>query len=248
MNHSTSETGHYRNISMFNNLLLFCESLGSKYTPSRSDLELTQMQEKYTHATDVMERLKTSQIDLARATAARATVFDDLSKLATRVVNTFEASNPTAEVLKYAKHFLAKIRGRRIGAATADPNVKAENATAEMLRQISSRQTSFDALLDHFEQLVRIVGTDAAYQPNETDLTANALHTKIQQLSMLNTTVAKAVSKQKLMIAERQQALYAPVSGITDTALSVKKYIKGVFSAESAEAKAAGNYTFTKMN
>jgi hypothetical protein len=44
------------------------------------------------------------------------------------------------------------------------------------------------------------------------------------------------------------EILYAPVTGITDTALAVKSYIKGVFGATSPQYKEVNHIHFRSRN
>lgn len=244
MAHTTFETGHYKNIANFRNLIQFCTKLGDAYKPSRSDLELTQLEAKLTQAADITDCIKTAEAKLTTAVNNRATVFTDLRKQAARIVNTLEICNPSSGTIGAARHHLSKIRGKRIGTVQEPAAEKTDQATAKH-RSVS--QSGFDALTDHFEKLVHLVATEPAYQPNEAELTNTALQTKLQQLAALNTAVADASGSMKLLISERQHTLYDPVTGLTAIGQAVKKYVKVLYMPGSKEVKAVSAFSFRKQ-
>lgn len=245
MSNSTLETGHYKNIAHFRSLIQFCIQLGEAYKPSRTELEIPQLQQKLAMAMSVADRQKIAEAALTVATSNRTTLFADLVRQAARIVNTVALSNPTSGALSAAKHHLAKMRGQRIGEAT--PAVTTENTDAPPPRKNSISQAGFDARTDHFEKLVHLVATEPAYQPNETELTIASLQIKVQQLHQFNAAVTEASDKLKLCISERQHILYDAVTGLTEVGQSVKKYIKVLYLPNSKEVKAATAFAFRKM-
>ncbi|PZF74747.1 hypothetical protein [Taibaiella soli] len=244
MANANNETGHYKNVANFKGLIQFCESLGSSYRPSRPELTVVQLNTTCSTAIDVMDQINTAEIALSKATNARILAYGALPKLITRLANGLEAINPSSDVLKTAHHYVAKARGKRM----TTPEAPAADAKPEDLPKTRSvSQRSYDAQLANFVQLVNILTAEPLYHPNETEVTITALQEKVQNLVQLNGEWTAASNQMKLLTAQRQQVLYAPVTGLVSVAESVKKYLKSLYMANSKEMKAANAFAIRKL-
>ncbi|PZF70969.1 hypothetical protein [Taibaiella soli] len=238
-----SETGHYKNVANFKGLIHFCESLKSAYQPSRADMTIEKLNEYYNTATAVMDQVATAEIQLSQAVQNRQSLFEDTKKLAVKASVTLQVVNPLSVAIKTAKHYIAKIRGKRLGTVASASDA---NETTEAPKARSAAQTSFDAIITHFDKLIAVIATEPGYAPNETEITVIGLQARLSLLKDVNDDAVRAAAKLKLLISQRDQILYKPDSGLTALARSVKQYIKVLYGAKSNELKAANVYSFRK--
>lgn len=79
------------------------------------------------------------------------------------------------------------------------------------------------------------MASEPSYAPNETELQITSLQAKAQDLRDKNNQVATAYTAVSNARLERNRILYQENTGLVDTALDVKKYLKSLFGASSAE-------------
>ncbi|PZF72658.1 hypothetical protein [Taibaiella soli] len=241
---TNSETGHYKNVANFQGLIHFCESLGTAYQPSRPDMIIPQLKEYYNKAVAIMEQVTNAEIMQSQSRQNRNNLFEDTKKLAARASNTLEIANPASTAIKTSKYYIAKIRGRRLGVVT--PGTEATKAEdAPKTRSVS--QTSYDATITHFEKLIGAILTEPGYAPNEADITISGLQKRLAELKEVNQETVRVTGQLKLLISQRDQMLYTPMTGLNAVALSVKQYIKVVYGAGSNELRAANMFSFRKV-
>jgi hypothetical protein len=168
----------------------------------------------------------------SNAIAAREVAFKPISKLITRVFNTLKASDTTQEVDDQVHSLVRKIQGVR-----ATPK---KNSTG--IRRKSSKRNfqSTDELRQpdqNIDKLVKLLGSNEPYAPNEDELKVEILQNICNQLIELNAQVMNASTQLSNARIARNEILYKLDVGLTDTALAVKNYIKAVFGAPSPQYK-----------
>jgi hypothetical protein len=121
----------------------------------------------------------------------------------------------------------------------------------EHLRHIPAAHQTFAAShrtftdqIEHLMQLIELVEGQPGYLPSVADLTPPALRLYAGELASLNRMAFTAESTLATARRERNEILYAPVTGMIDTALAVKEYVKGVFGAASPEFKEVNHIHF----
>lgn len=236
------ETGHAKNVANFHKLIEFVTDYGSDYQPSRSDLERTTLQTLEASAESTLVDVVNNNTAYNNKVNERIAVFSDIRQLSTRLVNALEASKASAETIKDAKVFNRKIQGKRASRTETpvDPDAPAPNT-------ISSSQMSFDQIIQHFTGLKSILETEPSYGPNETDLQIDALETKISEMTSRNKQVASAYTKVSNARIARDQILYNAEDALVVTASDVKKYIKSVYGASSAQYNQVDSLQFRKI-
>ena len=100
---------------------------------------------------------------------------------------------------------------------------------------ISTNQQLYDQLIQHLSGLNSVLEAETSYTPNETDLQVATIQAKIADLTAKNTAVATAYANISNSRIARNEKLYSTDSGLVQTALKVKKYIKSVFGASSPQ-------------
>lgn len=237
---STSETGHAKNVANFQDIISFCNGYGAAYNPSNVNLQLTALQTLHTNAEAGLLNVKTVKTTFDNEVNARQTAFLTVKSLATKIVNSLAASGAANLIVQDAKTINRKIQGKSSGTNTppATPPATPPN-------NISTSQQSYDSQIDHMEKLVQLVTQEPLYTPNEKDLQVASLNTFIAGLKTTNTAVVNANTAYSNARIQRDNLLYDVKTGLVQTALDVKKYIKSLFGAGSPQYKQVSKIKFT---
>ena len=245
---STSETGHAKNVANFEDLISFCNGYGAAYNPSKAALTIAELTTLQTNAKASLQQAKTTKTSFDNATNARQSAFKDLKPLATKVVNALAVSGATPLTVADAKTINRKIQGAKANGGTKTPTTPADpNAPAPTDKTISTSQQSYDSLIDHFTKMIESVSQDANYKPNEKELQVATLQTKLDSLKTANTDLINGFTNWSNARINRNTTLYNPLTGLVQTALEVKKYVKSVFGATSPQFKQVSGLEFTNV-
>ncbi|WP_264522067.1 hypothetical protein [Flavobacterium sp. N1994] len=236
---SVSETGHIKNVALFETLLAFCNGYGEDYNPANSDLLISNLQAKYDKSRQKLKVVKDTKQPYDSVVGERQMLFKPIKPYGTRVINALIAQKAPATVVKDARTIIRKLTGKR-----ADNTPKDDSEQ----NQISVSQQSFDRLVDNFEELVVLAQTEGTYNPNEADLKTTALQSYLDSLNAINTRVRNALVPYSKALIARDKELYDSEIGLVDLAFEVKKYIKSVFGASSREYRQISGLRFTKPN
>ena len=240
---STSETGHAKNVANFEDLISFSTGYGATYNPSKEALKVANLNTRLANARTVLNEVKTTQTAFNNATNKRMDAFKPLKSLATKIINALDATDASAETVKDARTINRKIQGQRATPKTVSspPAAQVEGAAD---KTISASQQSYDQQIEHFAKLVELLSSDSNYKPNEADLTVAANQTKLAALKAANTDVVKTYTNWSNSRSARTNTLYNPLTGLVNTALDVKKYIKSIFGALSPQFKQVSKLEF----
>jgi hypothetical protein len=238
---STSETGHAKNVANFEDLISFCNAYGATYNPSKAAFKIPALQTQFTAAQTAINAVKSSQTAFNNATNSRQDAFKPLKPLATKIINALEATDASVQTIKDAKTINRKIQGKK---ATKPKTTPSDGSTTPTDKTISSSQQSYDQLIEHFSKLIELLASETNYTPNEADLTVAALQTKLAELKTLNTALVESYTKFSNSLIERNNVLYNALTGLVPTALDIKKYIKSIFGATSAQFKQVNGLEF----
>jgi len=164
----------------------------------------------------------------------------------TRIINALDSTDASAETVKDARTINRKIQGQRAGKNTTEQPVP-EDQEPPSDKKISASQQSYDQLVEHFTRLLKILETEPSYAPNETDLTVSANMSKLAELKNVNGEVIDRFTDLDNSRIRRDRTLYSPLTGLVNTALDVKKYVKSVFKATSPEYKQVHGLNFKNI-
>ncbi len=230
---STSEQGHIKIVTGFNHLINACIGFGPAYNPTNPGLLIPALQSNHTGALTNFDNVRAGETAIDNIINGRKNLFIQMFALSTRIVNSLDSTQAPDLLIRDARTHLNKIRGKR--AVTTPPPVNPDDAAG--IPTISVSQRSFDALIQHFQSLVSLALSEPSYNPNEPDLQAAGLNAYIASLQAANNDESGAKIALSLAVIARNQALYAPQTGLCHIAQEVKKYIKSVFGAASPEYK-----------
>lgn len=242
---STTETGHAKNVATFEDLISFCTGYGVTYNPSKVALKIPGLTTQLTGANAALQAVKIAKTTFDNATNSRELAFKPLKPLATKIVSALAATEAAKQTVDDVKSTNLKIQGKR-AKAIEKPTAAALAAGTEPVKTASTSQQSFDKLIDHFAQMIATLTAEPKYLPNENELKLTALNTVLADLKAKNTGVINATTAASNARIARDKALYADVTGMVDTALDVKTYVKSVFGASSPQYKQVSALKFTK--
>jgi hypothetical protein len=172
------------------------------------------------------------------AESDRAKIFTLLPPLATRVQAAAIVLGLPDAIIVHVKEVVRKIRGQRTRAIKPDEN-------GDTGRHVSVSQVSFNEQMEHLNQLISLVSSQAAYAPAEEELTVTALNELLSSMRAANDLAIKTAVPLANARAERNQLLYTPKTGMMATALAVKEYVKAVFGTKSPQYDAVKHIKFT---
>ena len=238
---STSEKGHAKNVANFQDLIEFVTGYGATYNPSKNSLKLPQLIALKASADANLVDVIAKNTNYNNKVNERIVAFSGLKSFSTRLVNALQTTDATAETIGNAKTFNRKMQGKKASSTQTqtDTNTPAPST-------ISTSQQSYDQLIQHLAGLNSVLEAESSYTPNETDLQVSTIQAKIADLTAKNTAVATAYTNISNSRIARNETLYSTDSGLVQTALEVKKYIKSVFGASSPQYGQIKSIEFSK--
>jgi hypothetical protein len=170
--------------------------------------------------------------------------FKTLKSYATKIINALDATDASEQTVKDARTINRKLQGQRATpkATTAQPPAGSEPTTPD--KTISSSQQSYDQQIENFDKLIELLASDSNYKPNEKELGLSALQAKLTELKTTNTAVVASYTNWSNSRIARQTTLYNTLTGLVNTALDVKKYVKSVYGATSPQYKQVSKLEF----
>lgn len=236
------ETGHAKNVANFADIISFCTGYGATYNPSKTALKTSNLNTLLTNAQQAINAVNVKNTAYNNAVNDRMLAFKPLKPLATRIINSLNATDATDEVVKDAKAINRKIQGQRAKAieAPTNPNTPAPNT-------ISTSQQSYDQQIEHLDKLVILLQSEASYLPNEADLNVASIDNLKNDLKAKNDAVTSSYTDISNTRIARNEILYKSKTGLYDIALDVKQYVKSIFGASSPQYKQISGVKFTPL-
>ena len=243
---SKSETGHAVNVANFNELISFVRGYGEAYNPSNEKITLTTLQGIATEAKTAFDTMYATEGPYNNAVAAREVAFDPLSKLVTRVMNMLKVSGVSEEVYDSVLTVARKIRGQRATPKTTTPATAEDGEETTETKTRSTSQMSYDSREENFAKLIQLLVAIPEYAPNEEELQVATLTTLSNNLQEKNNDVINAEVPLSNARIARDKVLYAPKTGLVETAGNVKTYVKAIFGATSRQYKQISKLRFVQ--
>lgn len=238
---STSEKGHAKNVANFQDLIEFVTGYGATYNPSKNSLKLPQLIALKASADANLVDVIAKNTNYNNKVNERIIAFSGLKSFSTRLVNALQTTDATPETIGNAKTFNRKMQGKKASSTQTPTDTSTPAPT-----NISTSQQSYDQLIQHLTGLTSVLEAETSYTPNETDLQVATIQAKIADLTAKNTAVATAYTNISNSRIARNETLYSTDSGLVQTALEVKKYIKSVFGASSPQYAQVKSIEFSK--
>lgn len=239
---STSEIGYNVNAANLQKMIQLCQSFGAAYNPAQTYISISNMENMYADVMASLNDLRNAQMQLIHVTNQRIAAYALLKPAATSIINALDASNVPNDIILDARTILRKIRNYKESApiSTNDNNSDTNTTT------ISTSRQSYNSMLENFNNLIALLPTQINYNPNEDNLKITNLQNYTAQLHTANNLVNTQLFAVENARHHRNALQLMPLTGLVDTALDVKKYIKSVFGAASQQYKNAAAITFTR--
>lgn len=227
-----SVTGHAINVANFETVIIILTNLGATYNPSQPLIQLPALQTKLTEAQTVFASHDAAEAAKKVAVNERAAEFESLPKLATSVKKAAEVDVNDEAFTADLTTITRKFYGGRAGDKPVDDPSTPLVDESEDSRSVSER--SYDNMVAFFADLIALVQTQPAYNPNETEVRVTTLETKLAALQTKNNAAKTAVAELGTLSDTRDDILYNPETGIIRRVNLIKKYIDRILGKDSA--------------
>lgn len=235
-----NETGYYKNVANLNLLIGYITSYGAQYAPSKDAIKLVNLQDLYQSASLQITTVQDAKNNYSQKVDSREDAFKNIKKFSTRIVANLSGTNVTEQTIKDAKTINAKIQAAKAKKPnTSNPDNLDPTATSH-----STSRQSYDSLYENFNDMVSLLNTAPGYDTTQNEFLTTELANYANQLKDANDEINTAVVQVTNKRIERNNLLYTPTSGLVDTALDAKKYIKGLFGASSQQFKTINSINF----
>lgn len=236
---STSETGHNKNVTNLETLIIRCQGLGGAYNPSNSQITIPSLTTFYQESKQLVKEVKTTEAPFNEVEGRRKLVFKPLKPTGTKFLNALKGANAPSSVVADAETINRKLQGKR-----AD-NSPTETPIGEIPKdKVSVSQQSYEMQVDHFEKLIEVGTIEPSYNPNEVPLKIATLNAYKDELFAINTEVKTKYVPYSNALKNRNAKLYNPETGIVSVTQQVKNYVKSAFGATSPEYKSISKLVF----
>jgi len=239
---SKSETGHTKNVTNFKSLNVYLDSLGVKYNPSKVSIQLPQLQAQYTAADQSLTAIQDALPAFTDAVDDQEAAFEPLDKLVTRVVRAYKACLENPAEAETVISLQKKINGK---GKKADPKKEPEEGEND---PISTSQLSYDNRQANFQLLVKTIGANSLYQPNEDELKVTTLQAYANDLKKATEAVDIVAAPIINGRIARNTLLYHVETGLVPATINaVKNYIISVYGAGSPQIKHINTLKFKEI-
>jgi len=214
-----SEVGHNKNVANFKSLYQILEEMGTLYNPANQSIKLTELDPIKTVLDEVIETFNTKNPLYKNAVALRQTTMKPLSKLTTRIANSFRASDASEADIDNIDSMAKVIRGMKN---------KPINPEKESSEGISTSRMSYDNRTANFDAMIRFLEVHPYYEPNEADIQTPALKLFNQLQKEQNANVNQTANQLLTAREARNKVLYHPTDGVVILAPKIKNYLKSL--------------------
>lgn len=232
-----SEVGHNKNVANFKSLFQILEEMGPMYNPSNPAITLANIAPIKQTLDEVIATFNQKNPLYKNAVAQRETHMAPLSRLTTRIVNSFRASGASQSDIDNADSMAKIIRGN-----ARKVKVNPETASPET---ISTSRMSYDNRTANFDAMISFLETHPAYAPNEDDIKIVVLKQINAQQKLQNATVNQTANELLTARTSRNTTLYSDNTGIILLVPIIKNYLKSLGESGKPYYKSAVRLKFT---
>lgn len=237
---SKFETGHFINLSNFGTLISY---LGTQplYSPDATDLSIAQLTTYKQEVEDATNALVTEAAQLQQVINDRIQTFEQMRKLATRIMRYLEANSLDHEAIKDVRTFYKELQSKALNKKQV---INEDGSVSE--KTYSSSRLSYHSKAEHFQQMVARLATMPVYNPSDNTISLASLQAMSQTLNNHNAQVNTKYQLVTNARNERDNLMYQKDTGLVDKALRVKKYLQYKYGTQSDQYTYANSLRFTK--
>ena len=153
------ETGHNKNVTNFDTLIIACTGFGAPYNPSNPNIAIEVLVAQHLEAKASIREVKTTETPFNSVEGQRKIIFKPLKPTSTKVLNALKGASAPATVIADAETINRKIQGKR-----ADNKTTETPEGQEPSDRNSVSQQSYDMQIDNFEKLIELAKKDKIAQ------------------------------------------------------------------------------------
>lgn len=226
MSKSRSEVGHSKNVANFTALIQLLGEMGPLYNPTNPEIKITNLEDLRDQLIAAIQNLSDKTPPFKLTVANRENAFSPLSKLSTRVKNSFNSLRLSKADKDNVLALVKKIRGDQ-------PATKAKDLEKEENDTISNAQLSYTSKAGNLQSLISLLSAYPTYAPNETDLKVSSLSSLYTQLKTFNNEAADKTFALITARKQRNDLLYFDPICLILLVNPIKDYIKSVEGANT---------------
>lgn len=186
------EVGHSKNVANFETIIIILTGLGAIYNPSQTLILLAALQDKLAEAKAAMNALDAWEAAKKVAVNERQAEFEDIEKLAVNIKREAEVSVNDAAFTKDLQTIVRKFTGSAAPGTPKPVDDPSTPNTDESKTGKSVSERSYDKLVAHFADLVALLKTQPAYNPNDDEYKITTLEAKLAAMQDKNNAVKTA--------------------------------------------------------
>jgi len=237
------DSGITPNIANFETLHSRCEGFGIKYKPKKQSIQLTAMATLLEDANKAQEAVKDAQSNFNFTINQRKVAFAPVKELSTCILNAYITCDALPANVDDLRGIVNKIRGG--GSKSEDmPDPESTEPNQEPAATRSTSFQSMDYMIEHYKGVLSLLKLEPNYEPNEENLTREAIGALIADLKAKNSAAIKSNTRLNNARIERDKILYAPKTGLVATAAAVKQYVKSACKVNSTQFKSISSLNF----
>ena len=225
---STSERGHAKNVANLNTLITYLTSLEAKYNPTKEAINVANLQTLYNDCSTAMGNIKIVLPPYSTAVDKQELAFKPLSKLTTKILNSYATVVEDKAQLQTAISLKNKITGS---------GIKPKKPANPDEDTVSQSRLSYDNRVDNLLALIKVLENDSSYKPNEPELQIASLTTYANDLKTKTEAVDTELAKVLIAKEQRNLLLYSSKTGLLDRVKDIKTYIISVYGTNSPQIR-----------
>lgn len=236
---SSSEVGHLKNMTNFQTLSLILQEMGMHYNPTNSDIHLhnlTLFQFDLNVAFQIFHEKKPLYTN---AVVNREMAIAKLSKTTSKILNHFRSLRISTADKENLSAMVKKIRG--------DKKLLKSKSDSPETKTISTSQMSYDSRIANLDAIISFLKSHPEYNPNEEDITIEALESYLEELKTLTQIVNATANALLTARKNRNNLLYHNNRNVIGLAKEIKAYLKSLGHAGHPYYKAAVRLQFTNL-
>ncbi|HYG02999.1 MAG TPA: hypothetical protein VD927_11180 [Chryseosolibacter sp.] len=213
-------------VAAFDQVLGFCNAIGSRYQPTKLSINPPALNKTLDRAKLSVDAVQKCWKANADAIGKRSHEYRKLTPLATRVVNTLRLSGAPPHIMEEARSLKHKFYYRKSKNALKHPVETVESAKGNPAVQLN-----YLSVAELFSKLVDVAKLHPGYATNEIDLSIEGLEKHVAMLNRLSDQVRISATNLSIARNKRNKLL----KEITTTASDVKVYVRTTFGHKSDE-------------
>lgn len=237
---SRFETGHFINLSNFGTLLTYLATQPA-YLPDAAELKPAALEQYRQEVQTATNALITEAAALQQAVNNRQQLFEQMRKLARRLMRYLEANSTDHEAIKDVSTHYRLLSARPVSRKIV---VQEDGTVSE--KAYSGSRLSFHSMAENFQKMVERIATMPHYAPTDIRISLPALQARYEELHTTNSAVNTQYQVVHNARYNRDLLMYKKDTGLVDLVRREKKYLQYKYGPASDQYHYANSLRFTR--